>query len=137
MLSLRGDNFAAESYYADLLRVLDQGREKQKLLLPQEDDDDYAVVDLYLKVNNNLGVTLYRLAQQTGDSGRNAEAIVRLSDSIRAYDALTRNQQTMIRMEGSNLAAQNSKYITHPYPDFEPAIYTDIPRLLSGEKGLE
>lgn len=137
VLSLRGDNFAAESYYADLLRVLDQGREKQKLLLPQEDDDDYAVVDLYLKVNNNLGVTLYRLAQQTGDSGRNAEAIVRLSDSIRAYDALTRNQQTMIRMEGSNLAAQNSKYITHPYPDFEPAIYTDIPRLLSGEKGLE
>jgi len=137
VLSLRGDNFAAESYYADLIRVLDQGREKQKLLLPQADDDDYAVVDLYLKANNNLGVTLYRLAQQTGDSGRNAEAIVRLSDSIRAWDALTRNQQTMIRMEGSNLAAQNSKYITHPYPDFEPAIYTDIPRLLAGEKGLE
>ena len=137
VLSLRGDNFAAESYYADLIKVLDQGHEKQKLLLPQSDDDDYAVVDLYLKANNNLGVTLYRLAQQTGDSGRNAEAIVRLSDSIRAYDALTRNQQTMIRMEGSNLAAQNSKYITHPYPDFEPAIYTDIPRLLAGEKGLE
>ena len=137
VLSLRGDNFAAASYYSDLLRVLDQGREKQKFLLPQEDDDDYAVVDLYLKANNNLGVTLYRLAHQTGNSNMNAEAIVRLSDSIRAYDALTRNQTTMIRMEGSNLAAQNSKYITHPYPDFEPAIYTDIPRLLAGEKGLE
>lgn len=137
VLSIRGDNFAAESYYEDLLHVLDQGREKQKLLLPQDDDDDYAVVDLYLKANNNLGITKWRLAQQTGDSARNAEAIVRLSDSIRAWDALTRNQKTMIRMEGSNLAAQNSKYITHPYPDFEPAIYTDIPRLLAGEKGLE
>ena len=123
--------------YSDLLRELDKGRERQKVLLPQSDQDDYETVDLYLKVNNNLGVTLHRLAQQTGNSNMNAEAMVRLSDSIRAWDALTRNQQTMIRMEGSNLAAQNSKYITHPYPDFEPAIYTDIPRLLSGEKGLE
>ena len=90
-----------------------------------------------MKANNNLGVTLYRLAQQTGNSNMNAEAMVRLSDSIRAWDSLTRNPNTMIRLEGSNLAAQNSKYITHPYPEFEPAIYTDIPRLLAGEKGLE
>lgn len=137
VLSLRGDNFAAESYYSDLLRILDTTRDPQKFLLPQEDEEDFATVDLYLKSNNNLGVTLYRLANQTGDSKMNAEAIVRLSDSMRAYDALTRNPKTMIRMEGSNLAAQNSKYITHPYPDFEPAIYTDIPRLLAGEKGLE
>ena len=67
----------------------------------------------------------------------NAEAIVRLSDSMRAWDSLTRNPTTMVRMEGSNLAAQNSKYITHPYPEFEPAIYTDIPRTLSGEKIIE
>lgn len=137
VLSLRGDNFAAESYYSDLLRILDNTRDPQKFLLPQENDEDFATVDLYLKSNNNLGVTLYRLANQTGDSKMNAEAVVRLSDSMRAYDALTRNPKTMIRMEGSNLAAQNSKYITHPYPDFEPAIYTDIPRLLAGEKGLE
>ncbi|MCR4822199.1 MAG: tetratricopeptide repeat protein [Treponema sp.] len=137
VLSIRGDNFAAESYYSDLLKELDKGREKQKFLLPQADEDDYATVDLYLKANNNLGVTLYRLAHQTGDSNMNAQAMVRLSDSIRAWDALTRNQKTMIRMEGSNLAAQNSKYITHPHPDFEPAIYTDIPRLMAGEKSLE
>ncbi len=137
VLSLRGDNFAAESYYSDLLKELDKTYARQKILLPQSDEDDYTTVDLYLKANNNLGVTLHRLAQQTGNSNMNAEAMVRLSDSIRAYDALTRNQKTMIRMEGSNLAAQNSKYITHPYPEFEPAIYTDIPRLLSGEKGLE
>ena len=137
VLSLRGDNFAAESYYSDLLRVLDSERDKAKYLAPQEDADDYEIVDMYLKANNNLGVTLYRLARQTGNSNMNAEAIVRLSDSMRAWDALTRNPQTMIRMEGSNLAAQNSKYITHPHPDFEPAIYTDIPRTLSGEKILE
>lgn len=137
VLALRGDNFTASSYYSHLIDVLDSGREKEKFLLPQEDSDDYAIVDLYLKANNNLGVTLYRLAQQTGNSNMNAESVVRLSDSIRAYDALTRNPKTMVRMEGSNLAAQNSKYITHPHPDFEPAIYTDIPKILSDEKGLD
>ena len=137
VLSLRGDNFAAESYYSDLLKILDSGRDASRYLLPQEDADDFETVDLYLKANNNLGVTLFRIARQTGNSAKNAEAIVRLSDSMRAWDALTRNPETMVRMEGSNLAAQNSKYITHPYPDFEPAIYTDIPRVLSGEKGLE
>ena len=137
VLSLRGDNFAAESYYSDLLHLLDTTRDTSKFLLPQQDAEDFEVVDLYLKANNNLGVTLHRLARQTGDSGRNANAIVRLSDSMRAYDALTRNQITMVRLDGSNLAAQNSKYITHPYPDFEPAIYTDIPRMMSGEKALE
>jgi len=137
VLSLRGDNFAAESYYSDLLRKLDNSRDTSKYLLPQQDADDFEMVDLYLKANNNLGVTLHRLARQTGDSNKNAESMVRLQDSMRAYDALTRNQQTMVRLEGSNLAAQNSKYITHPLPDFEPAIYTDIPRLLTGEKALE
>ncbi len=137
VLSIRGDNFAAESYYSDLLRELDKEREKRNYFQPQEDADDYIAVDLYLKANNNLGVTLYRIAQQTGNSGMNAEAMVRLSDSIRAWDSLTRNPDTMIRMEGSNLAAQNTKYITHPHPDFEPAIYTDIPRLLTGEKGFD
>ena len=134
-LSLRGDNFAAESYYSDLLRTLDSTRDK--ILMPQANADDYEVVDLYLKANNNLGVTLYRLAQQTGNSSMNAEAIVRLSDSMRAWDALTRNPETMKRLSGSNLAEQNTKYITHPVPKFEPAIYTDIPRLISGEKPLE
>ena len=135
VLSLRGDNFSSASYYSDLLQILDSTR--ASILMPQQDADDYEIVDLYLKVNNNLGVALYRLAQQTGNSNMNAEAIVRMSDSMRAWDALTRNPETMIRMEGSNLAAQNSKYITHPYPDFEPAIYTDIPRVLFGEKAFE
>jgi hypothetical protein len=56
---------------------------------------------------------------------------------MRAWDAYTRNPATMKRLEGSNLASQNSKYITHPYSDFEPAIYTDIPKTLDGEAVLE
>ncbi|MBQ6779841.1 MAG: hypothetical protein IJP62_01275 [Treponema sp.] len=136
-LSLRGDNFAAQGYYSDLLTRLNDERARRVLVTPQIDDDDYELVDRFLKTNNNLGVTLYRIARQTGDSGKNAEALVRLSDSMRAWDALTRNPETMVRLEGSNLASQNSKYIMHPYSDFEPTIYTDIPKTLTGEGRLE
>ena len=136
LLSLKNNNYAAQGYYSQLLSSLNVERARRGMLYPQERDEDFNLVDMYLRANNNLGVTLYRIARQTGDSTKNAEALVRLSDSIRAWDSLTRNQQTMIRMDGSNLAAQNSKYITHSIPDFEPAIYTDIPRTLTNEKVL-
>ena len=66
----------------------------------------------------------------------NADAMVQLSVSMRAWDALTRNQTTMVRLAGSNLAEQNMRYMSHPMPDYEPAIYTDIPKILTGEKEL-
>lgn len=135
-LSLKGDNFAAQGYYKELLAQLDDERSRHSLSKPQDDEDDRRIVDMYVKTNNNLGITLYRLAKQTGDSEYNAEAMVRLSDSMRAYDAATRNPTSMIRMAGSNLAAQNSEYIFKSYPDFEPGIYTDIPKVLTGEKIL-
>ncbi|MCR5725520.1 MAG: hypothetical protein K6G80_10585 [Treponema sp.] len=136
-LSLSGDNFAAQGYYVDLISRLDLERARRERLMPQQDEDDGKIVNLYLKATNNLGVTLYRLAQQTGSSRMNADAAVKLSDSMRAWDALTRNPKTLVRLGGSNLAAQNSKYIMHPYPDFEPAIYTDIARVLYTDQELE
>ena len=54
---------------------------------------------------------------------------------MRAWDALTRNQETLERMSGSNLAEQNIQYITHVVPEFEPSIYTEISKtLLDNEK---
>lgn len=136
-LVLRGDNFAARGYYDSLLSLLDTEKTKRRILMPQEDESDGKIVDLYLKANNNDGVALYNIAKQTGNSQTNADALVRFSESMKAWDALTRNLETMVRMQGSNLAEQNTRYITHSYPDFEPAIYTEIPKVLSDEKGLE
>lgn len=136
-LSLRGDNFAAQGYYDRLMDRLDFERSKHDILLPQVREDQGDIVDLYMRAANNLGVTEYRLARQTGDSRLNADAIANLSVSARAYDALTRNQQTMVRLDGSNLAMQNSKYMTQSKAAFEPEIYTEISRTLTGEKGFE
>lgn len=133
-LSMREDNYAAQGYYERLMEYLDTERAQRGVLFPQTRSDEQEIVDLYLKASNNLGVTLYRLARRTGDSSLNAQAMVNFQESMRAWDALTRNQTTMVRLGGSNLAEQNMKFVSHPLPEYEPAIYTALPRTLSGEK---
>ena len=135
-LFLRGDEYAAQGYYDQLIDELDLQVAESGLVLPQANVKDYDLINTYLYASNNYGVTLYKLAKRTGNSALNAQAIVQLSQSVRAWDALTRNQQTMLRLEGSNLAEQNIKYITHPIPEFEPSIYTDIAKTLLDNERL-
>ncbi len=135
-LAIRGDDYAAEGYYAQLIHSLDEVIAEKGLVLPQANIKDYDIVNTYLTAANNYGVTLYRLAKRTGDSSKNGEAIVQFSQSVRAWDALTRNQETLVRLGGSNLAEQNIQYITHPIPDFEPTIYTEIQKTLTDKEKL-
>ena len=134
-LFMRGDDYAAQGYYSQLIDTLDREIEKRGIVFPQASVKDYDVVNTYLYASNNYGVTLYNLAKRTGNSALNAQAIVQFSQSLRAWDALTRNQETLVRLEGSNLAQQNIQYITHQVPEFEPSIYTEISKtLLDNEK---
>jgi len=135
-LSMRGDDYAAEGYYEHLLNNLDVEIADRGIVFPQASEKEYEIVNTYLYAANNYGVTLYRLAKRTGNSGLNAQAMVQFSQSIRAWDALTRNQETLVRLEGSNLAAQNMKYITSRVPDFEPAIYIDIKKTLTDKESF-
>ncbi len=135
-LSMRGDEYAAQGYYNQLINELEENIAEQGLVFPQMNVKDYDIVNTYLYASNNYGVTLYKLAKRTGNSALNARAMVQFSQSVRAWDALTRNQETMVRLEGSNLAEQNIKYITHPVPEFEPAIYTEIAKTLLDNERL-
>ncbi len=135
-LSLRDDNYAAQGYYEKLLRILESQRQLYGIMLPQVREDHKDIVETYMWASNNLGVTLSRIADMTGNSKYNAEAIVSLQDSLRAWDALSRNQKTMVRLGGSNLAEQNIKYITEPKLKYSPEIYTYIPMVKSDEEGM-
>ena len=136
-LVLRNSNAAALGYYEKLMDILDLEKEKLGVLFPQIRENHGALVEMYLKASNNLGVTLSRLAKQNGNSEYNARAMVSFSESIRAWDALTRNQETMRRLEGTNLASQNIKYLTVPFSSYEPELYTVLPKVLDGEKVLK
>lgn len=136
-LSCRNDYHAASGYYEKLLSILDSKIQNYKIMLPQVRKDHGDIVDTYMKASNNLGVALSRIANISGSSEMNGKAIVALQDSLRAWDALSRNQETMVRLDSSNLAEQNIKYITIPNSEYEPEIYTKIPMLMDEEEGLE
>ena len=135
-LSLRDDNFAAQGYYQRFVDEFAKVKAQKGLMFPQVQAEDADLVDTYMKATNNFGVTLGKLAFRTGDSNQNALAMVYMAESMRAWDALTRNQETLVRLDGSNLAAQNMQYLRYPISPFEPALYFDIPRTLQNEKVL-
>jgi hypothetical protein len=136
-LFYRGDIFASQAYYERLLDLVDLQRTRLGIMFPQVRTDHADLVTMYLHASNNLGVVLSKRAKSTGDSNLNADAMLYLTESLRAWDALTRNQETMIRLEGSNLAQQNIKYLTNPLSDYDVSIYSGIPRTLYGEKNIE
>ena len=133
-LTLRNSMSAAQGYYEKLIGMLDLERNQSGILRPQTNVVDGDLVELYMKSANNLGVVLSMRAEQTGNGNLLPKAMANYEESIRAFDALTRNQETMIRVSGSNLASFNQKYLTYTHQDFKPTIYTEISPILEGEK---
>jgi tetratricopeptide (TPR) repeat protein len=133
----RGDFFAAEGYYDRLMERLEDERLRMGIVFPQARVDEGQFVELYMRTANNLAVALNRTAMRTGDSRKNARALSLLSESVRAWDALTRNPETMIRAQGTNLAFLNIQNMTHPASFYQSEIYPDIPKTLEKEKILQ
>ena len=133
-LTLRNSMSAAQGYYEKLIGLLDLERNQSGVLRPQTNVVDGDLVELYMKAANNLGVVLSLRAEQTGNGNLLPKAMANYEESIRAFDALTRNQETMIRVPGSNLAAFNQKYLTYTHTDFTPSIYTELSPVMEGEK---
>jgi hypothetical protein len=132
-LALQNNNYAAEGYYHELIERIDLERDLQGIILPQVREEHAVLVENYLKAANNLGVALYRQSLSSERNSKIAQAILWLSESNRAWDALNRNPVTMNRVEGSNLARENIRYITSPSLDYTPEMYTAIPRTLQTE----
>lgn len=133
---LRGDYGAAQGYYTRLMEKLETLRVQYGVVIPQVRVDHSEFVKMYMETANNLGVTLYYLAGIGGDSEKNIRGIASLTESLRAYDALTRNPDTMVRLSGSNLAEMNLKYMNFPDSGYKPGIYGDIALTLEGEEPL-
>lgn len=135
-LVLRGLYGPAQGYYEDLLDILKEDVSHNDIMMPQSRADHGDLVDTYMKASNNLGVALSRISGQSGDSDANGKAIVQFAESSRAWDALSRNQETMIRRDTNDLGKQNSTYVVNPAYGYEPTIYSDIPKTIYEEKAL-
>ena len=129
----RGNYYAAQGYYNQLLDLLETEQNRFPTLLPHDRPEHMELAERIMVARNNLGATLAVLAERTGNVNLRTRALVLYSDSSRAWDVLTRNPETLIRLflidtnvTGPNQGLVNTKYTLYPEPGFEPLIYTRI-----------
>jgi tetratricopeptide (TPR) repeat protein len=133
---LRGNYFAAQGYYDRLLQILDSDRIRFPLIAPTNNEEQLELTERYMVVQNNLAVTLEALTLRTGDNSYRSRALGLYSESERAWDILTRNPDSMIRLRPSpDLAAPgiNPAYINihnslYPIPEFDSQFFLRIDR---------
>ncbi|MGA2764834.1 MAG: hypothetical protein ABSG17_15915 [Spirochaetia bacterium] len=125
---LRGDFFAAQGYYLRLRDRLEAQRVALGTLFPQEKPEHRALLETLVKVNNNLGVVMDRLAARTGDRNKRSEALVYLAGASQIADTLTRTPDSRSTGGAKNLPFLNQRGILYPVSGFVPQISRDIPR---------
>lgn len=133
----RRDNLAgAEAYYSELLGELRAERDRISNLLVDEDPRHRALVEYLLRVQNNLGVTLYRQSQ-TGvtDGNRFAVGLDYMRQSAELSENYLRDEATAQRAAATSLAFLNirSALLTDSVDagestEFRPQIYDELPR---------
>jgi len=124
----RGDYFAAQASYLTLRDRLESRRAALGILHPEDRPDDRAFMDTLVKVDNNLGVTMFRLGQKTGDRSKRSEALVYLSAANEIASALARSPDTVQRSEDRPLPSLNMRGIIYPTSDFVLQLYSDLPK---------
>ncbi|MGO9411504.1 MAG: periplasmic flagellar collar protein FlcA [Spirochaetia bacterium] len=125
----RGDYFAAQGYYLRLRDRLEAHRAALGTLVPGEKPEQLSLLETLIKVNNNLGVTLDKLASRTGDRNKRSEGLVYLTDASQIADSLTRTPGTPPPAVGArNLPYLNQRGILYPVSGFVPQIESDIPK---------
>ncbi|GHV84744.1 hypothetical protein AGMMS50230_03520 [Spirochaetia bacterium] len=131
---LRGNYFAAQGYYNRLMDILSTERIRFPNLTPGSRPEEQELAERIMVADNNLGVTLEALTRVSGDTSYRARALGLFSESIRAWDVLTRNPESMARMRpikdlygpGINLAYINAQSIMNASPNYEPQIFMRI-----------
>jgi len=131
---MRGNYFAAQGYYDRLLEILESDRDRFPLIAPTDDEDQLDIVERLMVAQNNLGVVLEALTERTGNLSYRSRAQGLYSDSERAWDVLTRNPTTMIRMRPSpditapsvNPAYLNVQNSLRPIPGYEHQFFLRI-----------
>jgi tetratricopeptide (TPR) repeat protein len=122
---MRENYFDAASLYRILLDELTSERRSISTFLLEEDERHVALIDFQVRVNNNLGVTLYRLFQQGGENAQDllAQSQLFLSRSTELSENLARDLETAVRADTRPLAFLNLNYILAP--DFDDAVQID------------
>jgi len=130
----RGDYFAAQGYYNRLLDILEVQRTRLPVLLPNDNIQFLETGERLMMARNNAGVVNEALARQTGNREYQSKAMVLYAESSRAWDAITRNPESMVRMRltdspgapSINLGYLNANNALRPSSGYRPQIFVRI-----------
>jgi hypothetical protein len=130
----RGDHFAAQGYYNRLLDILETQRIRLPVLMPNDNVQFLETGERLMMARNNAGVVNEALAEQTGNRDYRSKAMVLYAESSRAWDAITRNPDTMTRMRltdspgapSINLGYLNANNALRPNSGYRPQIFVRI-----------
>jgi len=130
----RGDYFAAKGYYDRLLDILESQRTRLPVLLPNDNAQFLETGERLMMARNNAGVVNEALANQTGNREYLSRAMVLYAESSRAWDAITRNPESMVRMRltdspgapSINLGYLNANNALRPTSGYRPQIFVRI-----------
>ncbi|MDR1390532.1 MAG: tetratricopeptide repeat protein [Treponema sp.] len=133
---LRGDYFAAQDYYNRLMDQLETDHIRMPDIAPGAGPGELDLAERIMVAENNLGVVLETLTRISGDSKYRSRSLGLFAQSVRAWDVLTRNPDTMSRLRpikelygpGVNLAFLNAQNVLHPEPNYQQQIFMRIDR---------
>jgi tetratricopeptide (TPR) repeat protein len=125
----RGNFFAAEAFYREVLDRLQRRRDRIPTLLVEEDSTHRALIENLVRVNNNLGVTLYRSAVRANPRDPDvARALNHLRESTELQENYLRDAETGERAALTTLAFINMREILYPTEQYDPQIFAELPR---------
>jgi hypothetical protein len=130
----RGNYFAAQGYFDQLLGVLEGSRNRLAVSLPNDSPQFLELGERLMMARNNAGVVYEALAGQTGNRDFRSRAMFLYSESSRAWDSITRNPRSMERMrlisspgaQSVNLGYLNANNALRPMSGYSPEIFVRI-----------
>ncbi|MDR1505785.1 MAG: tetratricopeptide repeat protein [Treponema sp.] len=133
---MRGNYFAAQGYYNQLMDILGMDRIRYPNLMPGSRPEEQDLAERIMVADNNMGVTLETLTRITGNTGYRSRALGFFAESIRAWDTITRDPESMSRARpirdlygpGVNLAYLNTQNILSPASGYDQRIFMRIDR---------
>ncbi len=121
-LSYRGSYSSALTYYNMHLRRLQRLESENDTLYPEENESHLAIIENYIRVYNNIGVTMYKLYGEKALP----EVGMSFTKSTEYYDYLTRDPDFLIRSGRKDYAYYNTKAILYPNKEMELLLYNGI-----------
>ncbi len=122
----REDYYGAVSQYEQLLSLLKVEESNKKVLLPDEREEEWALIEYLIMTYNNLGVAQEGVSRKTPNRFMENQALNSFTVSSEYFDKLLRNRSTSQRTEISDRAGDNRQLILGGAEGGELSLYDDI-----------